>query len=83
NTLELAGLQIAPGAGRWSCMPLIPALGRQRQVNLCEFEASLLSRVSARIGFKATQRNPVLKRQTTTTTNPTTTKTNKNGVLGK
>ncbi|CAO2587489.1 hypothetical protein LEMLEM_LOCUS4506 [Lemmus lemmus] len=23
-------------------MPLIPALGRQRQVDLCEFEASLV-----------------------------------------
>ena len=26
---------------RW-CTPLIPALGRQRQVDLCEFEASLV-----------------------------------------
>ena len=26
-------------------MPLIPALGRQRQANLCEFEAGLVYRV--------------------------------------
>jgi len=29
----------------WS-MPLIPALGRQRQVDLCEFEVSLVYKVS-------------------------------------
>ena len=29
-------------------MPLIPALGRQRQVNLCEFEDSLVYRVNSR-----------------------------------
>ena len=29
-------------------MPLIPALQRQRQADLCEFEASLIYRVSSR-----------------------------------
>ena len=57
------------GAGRWWRTPLIPALGRQRQVDLCEFEASLVSRASARIGSKATQRNPVSKKQTNKQTN--------------
>jgi hypothetical protein len=42
-------------------MPLIPALGRQRQANLCEFKASLVYRVGCRIA-KATQRNPVSKK---------------------
>ena len=42
-------------------MPLIPAHRRQRQVNLCEFEASLGYRVSSRTGYKATQRNLVSK----------------------
>ena len=37
---------------------LIPALRRQRQVDFCEFEASLGYRVSSRIGSKTTQRNP-------------------------
>jgi hypothetical protein len=40
-------------------MPLVPALGRQRQEDLCEFEASLVYRVSPRTA-RATQRNPVL-----------------------
>jgi hypothetical protein len=35
--------------------PLIPALRRQRQADLCEFEASLVYRVSSR----TTQKNPV------------------------
>ena len=29
-------------------MPLIPALGRQRQMDLCEFEAGLVYRASSR-----------------------------------
>ena len=44
-------------------MPLIPALGRQRQVHLCEFKASLVYGASSRKA-KATQRNPVLKDKT-------------------
>ena len=32
-------------------------------MDLCEFKASLVSRSSARIGSKATQRNPVLKKK--------------------
>jgi hypothetical protein len=30
-------------------MPLIPALGKQRQEDLCDFEASLVYRLSSRI----------------------------------
>jgi hypothetical protein len=30
-------------------MPLIPALGRPRQVELCEFKASLVLRMSSRL----------------------------------
>jgi hypothetical protein len=53
-------------------MPLIPALGRQRQVNLYEFEVSIIVyRVSSRTA-RANQRNLVSKKQKTTTT---TTKT--------
>jgi hypothetical protein len=37
--------------------PLIPALRRQRQVNLCEFEVSLVYRVSS--GY--TKKSPVVK----------------------
>jgi hypothetical protein len=42
-------------------MPLILALGRQRQVD-SEFEASLVYRVSSRTD-RPTQRNPVSKNQ--------------------
>ncbi|CAO2577223.1 hypothetical protein LEMLEM_LOCUS19 [Lemmus lemmus] len=43
-------------------MPLIPALGRQRQADLCEFKASLVYRASSRTGTKATEK-PCLKKQ--------------------
>ena len=43
-------------------MPLIPALGSQRQVDLCEFEASLVYKGGSRIA-RATQRNPVSEKQ--------------------
>ena len=44
-------------------MPLIPALGRQTQVDLCEFEASLVYRVSFRTARIVIQRNPVSKKK--------------------
>ena len=44
-------------------MPLIPVLGRQRQEELCEFKASLVSKVSSRTA-RATKKDPVLKNQT-------------------
>jgi hypothetical protein len=43
-------------------MPLIPALGRQKQVDLCESEASLVYRASFRIA-RATERNYVSKKR--------------------
>ena len=43
-------------------MPLIPALERQKQANLCGFKASLVCIVSSRTGSKATKRNSVLKK---------------------
>jgi hypothetical protein len=39
----------------WWYTPLIPALGRQRQAELCKFKSSLVYKVSSR----PTQRNPV------------------------
>ena len=41
-------------------MPLMPVRGRGRQMDLCEFKARLVYRVSSRT-VKATQRNTVLK----------------------
>ena len=42
----------------WWCTPLNPALGKQRQAELCEFKASLVYRASSRTAG-TTQRNPV------------------------
>jgi hypothetical protein len=47
----------------WWRMPLIPALGRQRQ-RISEFEASLVYRVSSRTD-RAIQRNSVSKNKQT------------------
>ena len=48
-------------------MPLIPALGRQKQADLCEIEDSLVYRVSSRIVGADAQRNRVSKKQNKTT----------------
>ena len=45
-------------------MSLIPALGTQRQVDLHEFEASLVYKRNSRAARAATQRNPLLEKQT-------------------
>ena len=44
-------------------MSLIPALGRLKQVDLCEFKASLVCRSSSRTA-RATQSYPFLKNNT-------------------
>jgi hypothetical protein len=43
-------------------MPLIPVLGKQRQMDLCEFKARLVYRESSIIAGDA-QRNSVLKKK--------------------
>ena len=55
-------LRTACQAGWWWRMSLIPALGRQRQVDPLEFKANLVYRVSSRTA-RDTQRNPILKNQ--------------------
>ena len=44
-------------------MPLIPALEKQRQVDLCEFKASLVYRMSSQTARAVTKRNPDSKNQ--------------------
>ena len=67
-TVERTALIVAGLAGQWWRMHLIPALGRQRQVDLSEFEASLVYRVSSRRARAVTQRNPVSKNKKSKTT---------------
>ena len=45
-------------------MPLIPEFRRQRQVDLCEFEASLVYKASSRTA-KAVSEKPCLKQNKT------------------
>jgi hypothetical protein len=45
-------------------MPLILALRRQRQVDLYEFKASLIYKVSSKPARAVTQRNPVSNKET-------------------
>jgi hypothetical protein len=49
--------------GKWWHTSLIPALGRHRQADLCEFLPNLVYRVSSRT-VEAKQRNPVSNKQT-------------------
>ena len=48
-------------------MPLIPALGEAEQVDLCEFEAILVYKVSSWTASALTQRNPFSKNKQTNT----------------
>lgn len=50
----------------WWDTPLMAASGRQRQVELCEFEASLTYRVNSRTA-RATQRDSVSQNKTPST----------------
>ena len=47
----------------WWCTPLVPALGRQRQADLSEFEASLVYQASSRTARIVTQKNNVSKKK--------------------
>lgn len=49
-------------AQQWRHMPFIPALERQKQQDLCQFNANLVYRVNSRVA-KATERNFLLKKQ--------------------
>ena len=49
-------------------MPLMPALGRQEQANVCEFEARLVYNTSSRLARILTQRHPVSKTKILETT---------------
>ena len=50
-------------------MSLVPALEKQRQADLSEFEDSLVCRVSSRTARTVTQRNPISKNKQTKQTN--------------
>ena len=45
-------------------MPFVPSLGRQRQADLCEFEASLVYKASSRTGPKAIEKPRLEKNKT-------------------
>ena len=49
-------------ARQWGRTPLIPALVRQRQVDLCEFKASLVYRANSKTVRAVTQKNPISKK---------------------
>ena len=53
---------------QWWCTPLIPGLGRQLQIDLCEFKASLVYLVSSKTLDRATQ--SLSRKQNKTKENP-------------
>jgi hypothetical protein len=52
-------MRIYPRSHAWWDMPLVPALGWQRQVDFFEFEASLFYRVIS----STRERNPVTRKK--------------------
>jgi len=42
-------LKMVCAAGCWECIPLIPALQRYRQADLCDFKDNLVYKTSSRI----------------------------------
>ena len=48
---------------QWRRTPLILALGRQRQTDLCEFEATLVYRLSSRTSQDCSTEKPCLEKQ--------------------
>jgi hypothetical protein len=53
----------------WWCVPLIPAFRRQRQVDLCELEASLVYKVSSRTAKDLYTEKPCLRERNKTQNN--------------
>lgn len=67
HTVTKKSTNLWPGSGdAWS---LITALRRQRQVDICEFDDSLVYRMSSGTGSKAAYRNPVSKNKITKNNN--------------
>ena len=60
NGLMLIFIKKTSEARQWWCTPLIPALRKLRQVNLCEIEASLVYKANSSTA-RATHREPCLK----------------------
>jgi hypothetical protein len=58
----ISSATVASVVGQWWCMPLIPAHGRQRQANLCEFQASLVCRARSSTA-SVTHRNSASKKK--------------------
>jgi hypothetical protein len=58
------GVKKAQLAEQWWGKPLIPALGRQRQRDLCEFKVTLIYKASSRTARDVTRRNQSQKTKT-------------------
>ena len=63
SRLYIIHFKVGKDARQWGRTPLIPALEGQRQVDLCEFEASLVFIVSSRTTRGVTQGNPTSKKK--------------------
>jgi hypothetical protein len=58
-------VKIVQGSQTWWCKPLVPALGRQRQADLSEFEVSLVYKANPReLGLCYTEKPFLENKQT-------------------
>lgn len=78
NVLNSSCYRLVKKARWWKHISLIPALGRLRQADICEFKASLIYRASSRAAKETLSRKTIQTNKQTTTSKQYKTKNSQN-----